>query len=144
MNNNDYYDTTQSMVNEYLNTPLTSSPDSPITPETMYDNRGKYFDSFLFNKKFDAFIEQQNEQRLLKQHAELGDLNNIANMEIKPYELPINKILINIKNTWFFMFDNIMNFNSPFTDFTLDDIFYVGITFIVIALLYLLLVNIFY
>lgn len=144
MNNNNYFDPTKSMVNEYLNTPLSSSPGSPITPETMYDNRGKYFDSFLFNKKFDAYIEQQNEQRLLKQHAELNDLNNIANMEIKPYELPLNTILINIKNTWFSLFDNLINLEPPFSNFNLNDIFYLGLTFIVISLLYLLLVNLFY
>jgi hypothetical protein len=107
--------------------------------ETMYDNRGKYFDLYNFNKNFDDYIRQQQTQRLLNEKLKLTDLSTIASIKIKPYQLPIDKILINVKDTWFEMYDSTVEGENPLKDFSEDKYFYVGITLIVFALLYVIL-----
>lgn len=108
--------------------------------ETMYDNRGKYFDLYDFNKNFDNYVRQQQKQRLLNEKLKLTDLSTIDSIKIKPYQLPIDKMLINVKDTWFEMYDSAMEGENPLKKFTEDKFFYVGITLIVFALLYVMLV----
>lgn len=127
-----FYDPTKKMVNNYLK-----------TNESMYDNRGKYFDSYLFNKKFDDYIQQKTQERKLKEQVQLFDLDNVDNIQVQPYELPLNKLLINFKNIWFNIFDDLINGNNPSYLFTTSNFFYFGITFIVIFLLYIMLSYIF-
>jgi hypothetical protein len=111
---------------------------------TMYDNYGKYFDSYLFNAKFNNYIEKENKSRLLEEKIKTNDLDNISNMNIEPYELPINKIIINIKDLWFTIFDNIIDYSNPFINFDNDKIFYFAISLIAISLIYLFFYVIFY
>ena len=127
-----YYDPTTQIVDNYLK-----------TNKSMYDNRGKFFDSNLFNKKFDEYIKQENEERLLKQKVKLYDLDDISNIEISPYELPLNKLLINLKNVWFNLFDNIINGENILNNFNTNNLFYFGISFIVIYILFIILTYIF-
>jgi len=110
---------------------------------TMYDNRGKYFDPYEFNKNFDDYIREQNKQRLLNNKLKLADLTAIQNIKIEPYQLPISQLLINIKDTWFDIFDLAMDGKNPFVNFNQDKIFYVSITFIVTGLIYIMLTFIF-
>jgi hypothetical protein len=114
--------------------------------QSMYDNKGKYFDQYLFNKKFDDYIEQKNKERLIKEKVKLNDLNQIENIKIEPYQLPLNKLLINIKDTWFNMYDNFINkreiINSDDQSQN-DSFFYIGVTLIAIVLLYVTLCYIF-
>ena len=112
--------------------------------KTMYDNKGKYFDSYLFNAKFDNYIEEENKDRLMSGKLKTNDLNKISNTQIEPYELPLNKIIINIKDMWFTMFDDIMDTKNPFTDFSNEKIFYLATSLIVISLIYLFFYVIFY
>jgi len=107
--------------------------------ESMYDNRGKYFDLYNFNKNFDDYIREQQKQRLLNEKLKLTDLSTIDSIKIKPYQLPLDKILINIKDTWFELYDKTTQGINPFNNFNNDDFFYVGITLIVFALLYVML-----
>ena len=106
---------------------------------TMYDNRGKYFDLYNFNKNFDDYIRQQQKQRLLNEKLKLTDLSTIDSIKIKPYQLPIDKMLINTKDTWFELYDKTIGGENPLNDFTNDDFFYVGITLIIVALIYIML-----
>lgn len=118
---------------------------------SMYDNRGKYFDQTLFNKKFEGYIEEKNKERLLKQKVKAQDLDNVENIVVKPYQLPLNKILINTKNTWFDIYDNITNGTSILGDYNdtngknelNNKLFYIGITLIFVTILYILLSFIF-
>jgi hypothetical protein len=126
------YDPTRQMVNDYLDTNM-----------SMYDNRGKYFDSYLFNQKFDEYIKQKTAERKLKEQVQLYDLDNIENIQVQPYELPINKMMINFKNLWFELFDNLINGNKTTYLFTTVNFFYFGMTFVVIFLLYIMLSYIF-
>ena len=125
---NNFYDPVAEKVNNYLD-----------TNNSMYDNRGKYFDSYLFNRKFDEYIKKNNEERLLKEKVKLYDLDRISNIQIAPYQLPIDKMLINLKNIWFDFFNNIINFKNPIENFNSVDLFYYGITLIVIYLLIIML-----
>jgi hypothetical protein len=127
-----YYDPTKQMVNDYLDTNM-----------SMYDNRGKYFDSYLFNQKFDEYIKQKTAERKLKEQVQLFDLDSIENIKVQPYELPINKLLINFKNLWFDLFDDLINKKDPSNLFTTTNFFYFGMTFIVIFLIYIMLSYIF-
>ncbi len=126
------YDPLKSLVKDYLKDNI-----------SMYDNRGKYFDQYLFNKKFDEYIEQKNKERLLKEKVRLYDLNRIENIQVQPYELPLNKILINTKQTWFNMYDDVTNGKSPFVNLNFNSYFYIGMTLIVITLLFIMLTYIF-
>jgi len=103
----------------------------------MYDNRGKYFDEYLFNKKFDEYIEEQKKINLTKQKVRLHDLNKVENLKIKPYQLPFNKILINTKNLSFEIFDNIMNGENPTSNIKGDNLFYLGVLLLTITILYI-------
>ena len=129
---NNYYDPTIEKVNNYLK-----------TNKSMYDNRGKYFDQYLFNQKFDEYIKKTNNERKLKEKVQLYDLDRISNIEIAPYQLPIDKLLINLKNVWFDFFDNLINLNNPFDNFNTKNLFYYGITLVVIYLLIIMLSFIF-
>lgn len=127
-----FYDPTTEMVNDYLKTNI-----------SMYDNRGKYFDSYLFNRRFDEYIREQTEQRQLNEQVRLHDLNDISNIQVQPYQLPLNKLLINFKNIWFELFDDLIQKKNPSDLFTINNFFYFGITFIVIYILYIMLSFIF-
>jgi hypothetical protein len=129
---NNFYDPTVEKVNNYLK-----------TNNSLYDNRGKYFDSYLFNQKFDDYIKKKNKERLLKEKVKLYDLDRISNIQIAPYQLPIDKLLINLKNVWFDFFDNIANLNNPLENFTTINLFYYGITMIIIYLLIIMMSFIF-
>ena len=81
---------------------------------SMYDNRGKYFDLYNFNKDFDDYIRQQQISRLLNEKLKLTDLSTIDSIKIKPYQLPIDKMLINTKDVWFELYYKICSFNFFF------------------------------
>jgi hypothetical protein len=109
------------------------SPTSEELLKDMYNNRGKYFDPVQFNKAFDVYIEEQTKDRLLNQKVKLDDLNRIENIKIPPTQLPLKDLFLNIKNTWinFFSGKNILK--------NTEDIFYMGLTFIIIGLIYLVI-----
>jgi hypothetical protein len=127
-----YVNPTKQLVNNYWD-----------LNRSMYDNRGKYFDSYLFNAKFDEYIKEQQKKRLLKQEVQLRDLNNVENIKIHPYQLPLNKIMINLKDSWFNVFDNISKNKPPLTNVSNDDLFYFGVTLLAIYLIYTMLSFIF-
>jgi len=129
---NNFYDPTTEQVDNYLKTNI-----------SMYDNRGKYFDTYLFNQKFDQYIKNKNDERLLKQKVQLYDLDRVENIQIAPYQLPLDKLLINLKNVWFELFDNIIQSSNPLDNFTTNNLFYYGISLIIIFLLYIMLSYIF-
>ena len=129
---NNFYDPTAEMVNNYMK-----------SNESMYDNRGKYFDTYLFNQRFDQYIREKNSERLLGEKVRLHDLDRIENIQVQPYELPLNKLLINFKDIWFKFFDDIINLKNPLNNITTDNMFYIGITFITIFILYIMLSYIF-
>ena len=117
------------------------SPTSEELLKNMYNNRGKYFDPVQFNKAFDVYIEEQTKDRLLNQKVKLDDLNRIENIKIPPTQLPLKDLFINIKKAWSNFFNNLFGGKKIFGN--TDDSFYFGLTFIIIALLYLIISFIF-
>ena len=117
------------------------SPTSEELLKNMYNNRGKYFDSAQFNKAFDVYIEEQTKDRLLNQKVKLDDLNRIENIKIPPTQLPLKDLFVNIKRAWSNFFNNLFGGKNVFKN--TDDSFYFGLTFIIIALLYLIISFIF-
>lgn len=117
------------------------SPTSEELLKNMYNNRGKYFDPVQFNKAFDVYIEEQTKDRLLNQKVKLDDLNRIENINIPPTQLPLKNLFINIKNSWTNLINNLINGKKLFSN--TDDSFYFGLTFIIIALIYLVISTIF-
>lgn len=132
MNEINYNDPTVEKVNNYLK-----------DNKSMYDNRGKFFDPYLFNKKFEDYIKKSTENRLLNEKVKLYDLDQINNIQIAPYELPLNKLLINLKDVWFNFIDNIINYRNPFNNFTTTNLFYYGISLISIYIMIIMLSVIF-
>lgn len=127
------YDPTKQLTDEYLKTNI-----------SMYDNRGKYFDSYLFNQKFDEYIRKKDAERLAKQEALLYDLNKMENTQIPPYKLPLDKMMIGLKNEWFELYDNMKNGNyKQIFTFDSNKLFYFGISFVLIYILFVMLVQIF-
>ena len=106
---------------------------------SMYDNRGQYFDAYLFNKEFDEYIQKQDKRRILEQEFKTTDLDNIVNKIPKPYELSLKNILFNIKNTWIIIILKFKKKEYNLSGLNIDSIFYIGITFIVVSLLYILI-----
>lgn len=148
-----FYDPTKQMVNNYLKNNI-----------SMYDNRGKYFDSYLFNQKFDQYIAEKTAERKLKEQVQLYDLDMVDNIQVQPYQLPLDKLLINFKNVWSQLFDelgkkkifsnpinltgltnptNLMDLFDLSSILKVENFFYYGITFIVIFILYIMLSYIF-
>lgn len=118
----------------------TNQYDTPFSQGiSMYDNRGKFFDLYDFNKNFDAYIQQQQKERLLNEKLKLTDLSTIDSIKIKPYQLPLDKMLINVKDTWFEMYDDVAKGENPLNNFGEDKFFYVGVTLIVVSLMYVML-----
>ena len=117
------------------------APTSEELLKNMYNNRGKYFDSAQFNKAFDVYIEEQTKDRLLNQKVKLDDLNRIENIKIPPTQLPLKDLFVNIKRAWSNLFNNLFRGKNVFDN--TDDSFYFGLTFIIVALLYLIITFIF-
>jgi len=117
------------------------APTSEELLKNMYNNRGKYFDPVQFNKAFDVYIEEQTKDRLLNEKVKLNDLNRIRNNKIPPTQLPLKDLFVNIKRAWSNFFNNLFRGKSVFGN--TDDSFYFGLTFIIIALLYLIISFIF-
>ena len=119
----------------------TKAPTSQELLKDMYNNRGKYFDPAQFNKAFDVYIEEQTKDRLLNQKVKLDDLNRIENIKIPPTQLPLKDLFVNIKRAWSNLFNNLFRGKNVFDN--TDDSFYFGLTFIIVALLYLIISFIF-
>ena len=117
------------------------SPTSEELLKNMYNNRGKYFDPVQFNKAFDVYIEEQTKDRLLNQKVKLDDLNRIENIKIPPTQLPLKDLFVNIKRAWSNFFNNLFRGKKIFDN--TDDSFYFGLTFIIVALIYLIISFIF-
>jgi len=93
------------------------------------------FDIAKFNKEFIKKAEKTKLKSEVKSKEKLKKLTESANYESKSiYQLSVMEILINIKNTWFHIFDDILAKNiSIKTIMGNDRPFYVGITIVIIA-----------
>lgn len=110
---------------------------------TMFDNRGRFFDPYQFNKEFEKYIDDSKKRRLKEQKLRTHDLEKIENTRIRPYNMSFSKIVKNIQSMWFRYYDNIRNGKNIFEGATYDDLFYLSITFITVYILYIMIYLIF-
>lgn len=110
---------------------------------TMFDNRGRFFDSYQFNKEFEKYIDDSKKRRLKEQKLRTQDLEKIENTRIRPYNMSFSKIVKNIQSMWFRYYDNIRNGKKIFEGASYDDLFYLSITFITVYILYIMIYLIF-
>lgn len=129
---------------DYDDYTLDSNIDGVTSVRSVFDNRGRYFDPYKFNKEFEKYIEKQKKKRLKEQELKTYDLNKIDNMVIKPYNLPFKNILLNTQSMWFRYFDNLMNGYGLLKNSSFDDIFYFALSFIVIFLIYIIIYSLFF
>lgn len=110
---------------------------------TMFDNRGRFFDAYQFNKEFEKYIDDSKKRRLKEQKLRTHDLEKIENTRIRPYNMSFSKIIKNIQSMWFRYYDNIRNGKNIFEGATYDDLFFLSITFITVYILYIMIYLIF-
>lgn len=110
---------------------------------TMFDNRGRFFDPYQFNKEFEKYIDDSKKRRLKEQKLRTHDLEKIENTRIRPYNMSFSKIIKNIQSMWFRYYDNIRNGKNILEGASYDDLFYLSITFITVYILYIMIYLIF-
>lgn len=110
---------------------------------TMFDNRGRFFDAYQFNKEFEKYIDDSKKRRLKEQKLRTHDLEKIENTRIRPYNMSFSKIIKNIQSMWFRYYDNIRNGKNILEGVSYDDLFYLSITFITVYILYIMIYLIF-
>jgi len=129
-------DNSKTIINGFIDPSTITSKTEGLPIRSMYDNTGKYFDQYLFNKKFDEYVGEQKKINLTKEKVRLNDLNKAENLKIKPYQLPLNTILINTKNISFDVFDDLISGTNPVKKLYGDNLFYLGILLMAITLIY--------
>lgn len=126
-----------------------------VDPSKFYDNSGlagidlsptsgRKFDLAKFNIEFDRNKE------IAKENQRISDLNKLnalsqETVHVSLYDLPLADIIINIKNTWFNLLDDLLDQKFEIETFTKDNrLFYIGITilfFTIILYLYTMIIS---
>lgn len=103
-----------------------------------YITNGK-FDLSKFNTGFEREKKEQKELNKDKQNARLNLLNDVVNN--KPiYKQTIGEILIGIKDTWFYLIDDLLQQKFTLDTFTKENrLFYIGITLLIFSIILYLL-----
>jgi hypothetical protein len=92
------------------------------------------YDPLAVNE-FDKKFEEQEIQNNQKANERLNKLDKTFT-EPKPYQLSIYGILVGIKDTWFYLFDDLLREQFYLETFTKDNrLFYIGLTIVLIIIL---------
>jgi hypothetical protein len=94
------------------------------------------FDIDKFNKEFVDFQEENKKEHEEKEKEKLVKLNE-PKVEIKKlYQMSLYDIMVGIKNTWFGILDDTLNFQFNLETVTKNNrLFFIGCTFFMIAVL---------
>lgn len=142
----DLRDSTARIINAST-TNIIRDPDNKniwdVEPNDFYNKSGTIdpnnrFDLGKFNVVFDVNREITNRNQRVKDLQKLNELSRIETVK-SLYDLNISQILINTKNTWFGLLDDLLDKRFELDTFTKDNrIFYIGLTiFFVAVILYL-------
>jgi hypothetical protein len=94
------------------------------------------FDIDKFNKEFVQYQESNKKEKEEKEKEKIAKLNENIIIPKKLYELSLYDILVGIKDTWFGILDDSLNFQFNIETFTKNNrLFFVGCTFLIIAIL---------
>lgn len=103
-------------------------------PTSEFSTDGK-FDINKFNSNFD---KEKDELKLKNKERDAEILQNLNSYtEFKPiYKNTISEIIIGIKNTWFYLLDDLLEQNFSLDIFTKENrLFYIGITLVCISVI---------
>jgi hypothetical protein len=128
-----------------------------VDPSKFYDDAGlagidlsptsgRKFDLAKFNIEFDRNKEIAKENQRI---SDLNKLNTLAQSQetvhVSLYDLPLADIIINIKNSWFNLLDDLLDQKFEIETFTRENrLFYIGITilfFTIILYLYTMIIS---
>lgn len=148
----DLRDSTERIINAST-TSIIRDPDNKniwnVEPSDFYDQAdqndpNKRFDLGKFNKVFDVNREITKRNQRVKDLQKLNELSSTESMT-SLYDLNLSQILINTKNTWFGVLDDLLDQRFQLDTFTREDrLFYIGLTIVIIAVilyLYALLIS---
>jgi cell division protein FtsL len=139
----DLRDSTERIINAST-TNIIRDPDNKnvwnVEPDDFYsqadaNDPNRRFDLGKFNKVFDVNREiTKRNQRV----DDLQKLNKLSSVDTKTslYDLNISDILINTKNSWFNLLDDLLEQRFQIETFTKENrLFYVGLTVVLIAVI---------
>lgn len=153
--NDDFVDSTERIINATNNNDVRFDDDYNVwrvDPSTFYGDSGlsgidaspdtkRVFDLGKFNKVF------ERNKEIAKESQRLNDLNKLDALseeekKVSLYNLTISQIIINTKNAWFNLLDDILDYQLNLNTLTKEDrLFYIGITIVTISIiLYLYLI----
>jgi hypothetical protein len=93
------------------------------------------FDLGKFNSAFEKQIMETKLLNKEKDKKRLDMLNKESQEKISLYDMSIVDFLIGIKDTWFDILDNLLQLNLSWDVITKDNrLFFIGLTFLIIAL----------
>ena len=111
-----------------------------VEPDDFYNSvdqndPNRRFDLKKFNKVFDINRELSKRNQRVKDLEKLNELSRVE-MMTSLYDLNISQILVNIKNTWFNLLDDLLEQRFQLDTFTKENrLFYTGLTILVIAVI---------
>lgn len=111
-----------------------------VEPDEFYiksdqNDPNRRFDLKKFNKVFDINREISKRNQRVKDLEKLNELSRVDTMT-SLYDLNISQILVNIKNTWFNLLDDILEQRFQLNTFTKENrLFYIGLTILFIAVI---------
>jgi hypothetical protein len=95
----------------------------------------KRFDLGKFNKVFDVNREISKSNQRVKDIQKLNELSKV-DTTVSLYDLNISQILINTKNTWFNVLDDLLDRRFNLETFSKENrLFYIGLTILVITVI---------
>lgn len=138
----DFRDSSERIINAST-TNIIRDPDNKniwnVNPDDFYDQSdqndpNKRFDLGKFNKVFDVNREITKQNQRVKELQKLRELSSVDTTK-SLYDLNLTEILINTKNTWFGLLDDLLDQRFNTETFTKDNrLFYVGLTIFFIAI----------
>ena len=91
------------------------------------------FDVKEFNKVYNDYISKKKESILEQEERRLDRLNNMKEY-IPLHQLSVGQHLINTKDTWFDILDDLLQFRFNIRTFNKQNrLFYIGLTLLIIA-----------
>lgn len=137
----DLRDSTDRIINAST-TNIVRDPDNKnvwdVAPDDFYNevdqnDPNKRFDLKKFNKVFDINREISKRNQRVKDLEKLNELSRVDTIT-SLYDLNISQILVNIKNTWFNLLDDLLEQRFQLDTFTKENrLFYIGLTILFIA-----------
>jgi hypothetical protein len=110
------------------------NPNNTVNSEAnMFNTNGK-FDIGIFNTAFNKNKETQKDITKSNSEKRLNTLNMLANQNNEYSNTPIINLFIQIKNSWFYLTDDLLQQKFQIETFTKENrLFFIGLTLIFFA-----------